>query len=80
MPDPACPDCGAALLLAKEEGTGKTMRLERQTEPAGPAVGKRYRVVSFGPPMVVAALAADARVEGYPDHLDDCPAHGNAAR
>lgn len=76
MPDPACPDCGAPITHAKDE-SGNPVRLETTTEPTGEG---RYRVVRFGPPLIVAPLPRDSRVDGYPDHLIDCPAHGNGRR
>lgn len=76
MPDPFCPDCGARITLAKDE-SGNVVQLETHTEPTGAG---RWRVVRFGPPIIVAPLPADSRVEGYPHHKLDCPAHGNGIR
>lgn len=76
MPEPACPDCGAPITLAKDE-SGNVVQLEKYTEPTGP---QRWRIVKFGPPAIVAPLADDARAEGYPHHKLDCPAHDNGRR
>jgi hypothetical protein len=76
MPEPACPSCGAPITLAKDRN-GNTVQLEKQPEPTGDG---RFRVVTFGPPLIVEPLPRDSRVEGYPDHKIDCPAHGNGQR
>jgi hypothetical protein len=71
----SCPDCGAEITHAEvEDQPGVKVPLEKWTSPDG---RERYRVVAFGPPLVVAKLADNSVGEGYPDHRVDCPSHGN---
>lgn len=69
----SCPACGADITHAKTRD-GENIPLENYTEPTG---DRRWRVVEFGPPLIVEPVAASSTVAAYPDHRVDCPDYGN---
>lgn len=50
------------------------MPLEKWTDTVGE---DRYRIVTLGPPLIVAVVPEQSTVAAYPDHRKDCPDYGN---
>lgn len=69
----ACPDCGADITHARTT-EGVNVPLEKWTAPSG---SQRYRILEFGPPLLVELVTETANIDAYPDHRVDCPSHGN---
>lgn len=73
MPDPNCPACGAPIQHGRT-AEGEKIPLERYTEPSG---DRRFRIVEFGPPLLVESISANAQINAHPDHRKDCPDYDN---
>lgn len=77
----SCPACGSEVTPAVTTD-GEQVALEKYTDTTG---RDRYRIVEAKPGeirahLVVEKLAATSTAAAYPDHRNDCPAHGNGLR
>lgn len=68
-----CRGCGAEITHA-QTAEGEHVPLEQWSTTDGK---RRFRVVEFGPPLIVEPVSPTSPVSAQPDHRADCPAYDN---